>query len=64
MIRKIGIVMVGLTTLISFVAGFLVMMYKEELIQWRATPPEWIWYSILGLILFGTVGFIMGWFGE
>ena len=64
MIRKIGIAMVGFAALVSFVAGFLVMVYKEELVQWRATPPMWIWYSILGLFLLGTVGFVMGMLGE
>lgn len=64
MIRKIGITMVGLAALVSFTAGAFVMFYREELVQWQATPPAWIWYAILGLALFGTIGFIMGIVGE
>ena len=64
MIQKIGITMVGLAALVSFMAGGFVMVYKEELVQWQATPPGWIWCAILGLALFGMIGFVMGIVGE
>lgn len=64
MIRKIGITMVGFAALVSFIAAGFVAVYKEELVQWRATPPEWIWLVVFGIVILGTVGFIMGILGE
>jgi len=62
--RKIGIIMVGLTSFIMIFSGILTTIYSKELMQWSATPPIWIWWAVFGIFLFGVIGFLMALLGD
>lgn len=61
---KIGLVMVGFSCFTCLLSGFLLQIFKEELMAWSPTPPAWIWIPIAGIFIFGMIGFIIAFTAE
>ena len=62
--RIIGIIVAGLSSFTLLLSGTLMWIYEEELMRWSATPPIWIWWVVIGIFLFGVIGFFIALLGE
>jgi len=62
--KAIGITIVGITALISFLSFLFIIIFKEEITKWHQEPPLWVWAIVLLLVGISTIGFCMALLGN
>ena len=60
MLTKIGLWILGLTSLTCFVLAALGAIFANTLTSLYPTPPVWARYIVLALCISGVLGFIVG----
>ena len=64
MLSRIGIWIVGLTSLALFVLAALLMLFRLKLESIYPAPPLWVWYTLIALSVIGLLGFVVGVIGR
>ncbi len=64
MLYKAELIMLGAACVLCFGTAIVMALFSNQLTQAYPEPPMWCWYSVMGIVILGGMGFVLGVIGS